>query len=315
MQEEKPRILRPWEQLKENNDVAEKTRIFKEQLEIVKKLSPVLEKKGLSKNDAYNKAWELVRSGAYVFEDLEDEPEVEEKKEPSYMPPKKSNKVMIELIIECNRKAIELARLNKGNKNYENLKKYLKNLVSKISHSEPVKNEPIKIETKKEIKKEEPKKIKTKNEIPLSNSHDDAKKIFKITMNKYNEMIKILLSMKPHHYLTEKMIKNAIKFVYDYRRSMKFSRDNLFTNSDELNSYDGPYKDKDLNTIISKKYSEIKTNIDVDNKNKGLKLIELSKEIYELNKNQKNLAYSNIHENANIINLKNYFQTFYKKIF
>jgi len=35
MQAEKPRVLRPWEQKKENNDVAEKTRIFKEQLEIV----------------------------------------------------------------------------------------------------------------------------------------------------------------------------------------------------------------------------------------------------------------------------------------
>jgi hypothetical protein len=63
-----------FEQLLENIDVHKKSMDFMEQAKLVKLLTEkYVREKDLSRKDANILAWKNVRSGAHIFEDLEDE--------------------------------------------------------------------------------------------------------------------------------------------------------------------------------------------------------------------------------------------------
>jgi hypothetical protein len=130
---EAPRKLEAFEQRMENKDAYSKTLDFYKQKEIVDKLVKKFTDEGMSKKEALDKAWKMVREGSHVFQDLDDievEQPIKEIKKGITINSHTSevyklvNKALLIINTICSKHRTE--------KNYIKLKKYFENLNKKV---------------------------------------------------------------------------------------------------------------------------------------------------------------------------------------
>jgi hypothetical protein len=130
----KNKIASVKEQLRENYETAERSRLFFEKIELEKLLTAKFKKQGLDPRQALEKAKRLIESGAWVFEDTEEEEkERDKKKNETILPQHKIGYVspFKQEIIDINKIITSYCKEHKD-KEHANLKKYFDKLSKSI---------------------------------------------------------------------------------------------------------------------------------------------------------------------------------------